>query len=77
MKTLRVVRNVAALFIFAIALLSLRPGVGVAHAASGKSCGYRKGSYSCSIDASGHCTESLCHKGTKSGGDLCPNFGCV
>jgi hypothetical protein len=72
MKTLRSFRNIAALFILAMALLSSRSGVGVAHAASGKSCGYKPG-HSCSIAyPSGDCQESRCAvKG------FCLNSGCV
>ena len=73
MKTLRSFRNIAALFILAMALLSSRSGVGVAHAASGKSCGYKHGSSFCSIDASGNCTDRPC--GGKS--YWCFNYGCV
>jgi hypothetical protein len=74
MKTLRVVRNIAALFMLAMALLSLRPGVGVAHAGGGKSCGYKKGHASCSIDPSGNCVETHCVNKSIFG---CPNYGCV
>lgn len=74
MRTLRVVRNIAALFILAMALLSLRPGVGIAHAAGGNSCGYKKGHSFCSIDASGNCTESKCSPKSIFG---CANYGCI
>ena len=74
MKTLRSFRNIAALFILAMALLGSRPGLGVSHAASGKSCGYKKGHAFCSIDASGNCTESKCAPKSIFG---CPNYGCV
>jgi hypothetical protein len=78
MKTLRLLRNISVVFILAMALLSLRPGLGVAHAASGKSCGLKEGFENCSSDASGNCTDSRCHKGTiKNGGGLCLNSGCV
>jgi hypothetical protein len=76
MKTLRKARNVAALSIFAMALLSLRPGMEVAHAAKVKICGYKKGSSVCFTDASGNCTEVPCHNAGKTGG-FCPNQGCV
>jgi hypothetical protein len=72
MKTLRSFRNIAALFILAMALLSSRSGVGVAHAASGKSCGYKPG-HSCFIAyPSGDCQEYRC--GVKG---FCFNSGCV
>ena len=67
MKTLRVVRNIAALFIFTMALLSFRPVV-VAHAGGGKSCGYKKGFY-CTLGPSG-CVEFHCS------GIGCNNTGC-
>ena len=77
MKTLRTARNIAALFIFAMALLSLRPGMGVAHAAvKGKICGYKKGSSVCFTDANGNCQEVPCHNAGKTGG-FCPDMGCV
>lgn len=74
MKTLRVVRNIAALFILGMALLGSRPGVGVAHAAGGKSCGYKKGFSGCYIDTSGNCQEGG-HCRNKVG--FCPDQGCV
>jgi hypothetical protein len=69
MKTLRSFRNIAALFILAMALLSLRSGVGVAHAAGGKSCGYKQG-FNCALDSNGNCTEQHCR------GIICENSGC-
>lgn len=75
MKTLRRARNIAALFIFAMALLSLRPGMAVAHAAN-KTCGYKKGSSVCFTDANGRCQDVPC-RSTKPGGGFCPNQGCV
>jgi hypothetical protein len=74
MKTLRSFRNTAALFILAMALLSSRSGVGVAHAANGKSCGYKHGFSFCSIDASGNCTDYRC---APKGIFGCGNYGCV
>ena len=72
MKTLRSFRNIAALFILGMALLSLHSGVGVAHA-GGKSCspvGSKKGFF-CTIDASGKCVEFHCK------GIGCNNSGCL
>ena len=74
MKTLRSFRNIAALFILAMALLSSRSGVGVAHAANGKSCGYKPRHSFCSIDASGNCTGIPCSPRSLFG---CGNYGCV
>ena len=76
MKTLRLARNIAALSIFAMALLSLRPAMAVAHAANRKTCGYKKGSSVCFSDASGTCQDVPC-RSVKGGGGFCPNFGCV
>ena len=42
MTTLRAVRNIAALFLFGMALLSLRPGVGVAHATTKKAAAIKR-----------------------------------
>lgn len=72
MKTLRMVRNIAVLFILAMTFLASKSGVGVAHAAGGKSCGYKPG-HSCYIDyPSGDCKEYRCP--TKG---FCLNSGCV
>lgn len=71
MKTLRSFRNIAALFILAMALLSLCAGVGAAHAASGRSCGYKKGK-TCYIDSNSQCRESACNKTLG-----CLNSGCI
>ncbi len=73
MKTLRMLRNIAVLFVLAMAFLASKSSVGVAHAASGKSCGYKLG-HNCWIDASGNCRESGCNKGDIFG---CPNSGCM
>lgn len=71
MKTLRLVRNIAALFLLVMALLASRPGPAVAHT-TGKSCGFKRG-FTCSIDASGNCQEERC--GPRD--FLCLNIGCV
>jgi hypothetical protein len=74
MKTLRMLRNIAVLFILVMALLGSRPKVGLARAdSSKKSCGYKKG-FSCFIDVNGNCAESHCNK---SGGGFCTDSGCV
>jgi hypothetical protein len=75
MKTLRLLRNIAVLFILVMALLASRPGLGVSSAHAGKSCGpvgSKKG-FICTIDASGNCVEFHCGKS-----DLaCNNSGCI
>lgn len=68
MKTLRIVRNIAALFILMIALLALRLGVGVAHA-NPKACFFKVG-YNCSIDKNGNCSSQKCT------GASCNNAAC-
>lgn len=67
MKILRLLRNIAALFILIMAVLALRPGVGVAHA---KSCFLRPG-YNCTIDKNGNCTAQKCKDF-----NFCNNEGC-
>jgi hypothetical protein len=71
MKSLRLLRNVAVLFILVMALLAWRPGSAVADPASGRTCGYKLG-HGCFIDSSGNCQEYRCK--TKG---FCFNSGCV
>lgn len=73
MKTLRLGRNIAVLFILAMALLAWRPGVGVSHAASGKVCFFKPG-YNCTYTTNngGNCQEDRCQKGQS-----CADMGCV
>ena len=73
MKTLRLVRNIALLFILVTALLASRPGVAVSHAAGGKSCGAYKPGRNCYIDANGNCQEHLCGRNNP----FCYNTGCM
>ena len=68
MKTLRLLRNIAALFILMMALLAMWPGVGIAHA-DGKGCLIKKG-FNCLIGVNGGCTEQACK------GGLCTDTGC-
>ncbi len=70
MKTLRLLRNIAALFILTVGLLASQPAAGPPHTT--KSCGYKKG-HSCWIDASGQCRESGCAKSPYG----CPDSGCL
>lgn len=71
MKTLRLVRNIAVLFILVIGLLASRPVPAVAHT-TGKSCGFKLG-FTCSIDSSGNCHEERCGKRSL----FCFDTGCV
>lgn len=71
MKALRLLRNIAVLFILAMALLALRPVV--SHADSGKVC-FPKLGYNCTYTTNngGNCQESPCQKGGN-----CADTGCV
>lgn len=71
MKTLRLVRNIAVLFILVNGLLASRPGPAVADT-TGKSCGFKLG-FTCSIAASGNCQEERCSRRDF----LCLNSGCL
>ena len=75
MKTLRLLRNIAVLFILLMALLAWRPGSAVAHAAV-KACvwGAKRG-FTCFVDASGNCHESQCDRAK--GNPVCLNSGCM
>ena len=79
MKTLRLLRNIAVLFMLVMALLASRPRVLRASnpnktAGSGKACGFaNKPGHNCYIDASGNCKESPCNRSTFG----CLNSGCV
>lgn len=74
MKILRVLRNVAALFIFAMALLSVWPGVQLLHADAYTYCGYKKGAQQCVFDS----TTGACIGDVKCASDVgCPNVGCT
>lgn len=60
MKTLRLVRNIAVLFLLVMALLASRPGVGAPKRT--EACvGAFKSGFNCSVDfATGKCTETKC-----------------
>jgi hypothetical protein len=71
MKTLRFLRNIAALFILGVTLLVSGPGVGLSQAGNSKVCAVKAGK-NCGIDLTGNCTESACVKG-----QFCGNTGCA
>jgi len=71
MKTLRLLRNIAVLFILVMALLASRAS-GAQKTA--KSCGYKPG-FSCITYAGGNCQESQCDR--SKGNPVCFNSGCV
>ena len=71
MKNLRMVRNVAALFILAMALLgATRPGTGT----SQKACLGTKLGFNCSYDANGNCHTTKCRAGSGCSNSVCANF---
>ena len=72
MKTLRLLRNIAALFILVAALLVYWPGVGSLQASNGKSCLGTKVGFNCGYDSNGNCSETKCVPG-----QACANAGCV
>ncbi len=73
MKKLRLLRNIAALFILLAALLVPRPGVGLSHADNKACFNFNKVGKNCSMDfTTGECKESPCVKGQP-----CNNTGCV
>ncbi len=66
MKALRIVRNVAALFILVVALLASRPGVRLLHADNPHKyiCFYPgKTGFNCNFDSTGNCYETKCEAG--------------
>ena len=67
MKTLRLLRNIAVLFLLVMGLLAVRPQLG--HAGN-KYC-FLKFGYNCSVDSKGNCQESKCT------GGYCNDSGCV
>jgi hypothetical protein len=70
MKTLRLLRNIAALFILVAALLLSRPGV---EFAGTRSCAFRLGFNGCIFSADGSCQDV----GKCNPGQPCANFGCT
>ena len=74
MKILRLLRNVAVLFLLVMALLALGPGARPARADKFTYCGYKKGSSYCLFDGTtGACIGDV--KCTSSSG--CLNMGCT
>ncbi len=75
MKTLRLLRNIAVLFILLMAYLASRPTVGYSGAKQGKFCvGAFKSGFNCSIDyATGKCTETKCTPKTSCADNRCAN----
>jgi hypothetical protein len=70
MKTLRWLRNIAALFILVMGLLALRPSV--SRADNKTFCVYPgKTGFNCNFDSSGNCFETKCVAGQP-----CSNGGC-
>lgn len=71
MKALRLLRNIAVLFILAMALLAFRPSV--SRAGNKTVCYYPgKTGFNCNFDSSGNCFETKCVSG-----QLCSNGGCA
>lgn len=70
MKTLRLLRNIAVLFIFVMALLAFRPSVS---RADNKTVCYYPGKtgFNCNFDSSGNCFETKCVPGQP-----CSNGSC-
>ena len=70
MKTLRLIRNIAVLFILVMGLLASRPVA--AHAGNKTICFYPgKTGFNCNFDSSGNCFETKCVAGQP-----CSNGGC-
>ena len=71
MKTLRLVRNIAVLFVLVMALLAFRPSDS---RADNKTVCYYPGKtgFNCNFDSSGNCFETKCVPGQP-----CSNGGCA
>ena len=76
MKTLRMARNIAALFILAMAVLGTRPATG--SSAKTKACVGIKAGYNCSYDANFNCRTTKCDPGGPCSDTVCHDFciGC-
>ncbi len=77
MKTLRLLRNVAVLFILLMAYLALRPAVGFSGAKSVKGCvGAFKSGFNCTPDfINGGCTETKCASKSSCADNRCVKLG--
>lgn len=71
MKPLRVLRNIAVLFLLLLVLFALQPGVGRVQANS-RGCGFKVGANGCFFTTNGTCQETKCVKGGP-----CADWGCV
>ena len=72
MKTLRIARNIAALFIVLMGLLASQPGFGGVQPDRPRVCGYKPGANGCFNNGPGPCQETKCVKGGP-----CADWGCV
>ncbi len=70
MKILRLLRNLAALFILGAALLALRPAPVAAN--NSKFCFLKLGYNGCTFDKNGNCSDTKCEPGQP-----CLDSGCV
>lgn len=61
MKTLRLLRNIAAVFMFGTALLLSRPNA--ARASQQQACSSTSQAYNCTYDSNGNCRDSACLPG--------------
>jgi hypothetical protein len=77
MKTLRLLRNVAVLFILLMANLASQPAVGFSGAKPLKACvGAVKSGYNCTVDyTNGGCTETKCGSKSSCGDNRCVKIG--
>jgi hypothetical protein len=75
MKTLRLLRNIAVLFILVMALLASRPAVQPSRAQNiGYSCYFDSSTvgYNCTFNANGTCDSSKCQPGQPCNNGICP-----
>lgn len=77
MKTLRLLRNMAVLFILLMACLASRPAVGFSQAKPTKGCvGAFKSGFNCTVDyINGGCTETKCADPKNCADNRCARFG--
>ena len=73
MKSLRLLRNIGALFILGMALLISRPESGFSQPAAGpKLCLTKIGYTGCTLSANGQCSDTKCAPGQP-----CADYGCI